>query len=94
MSIRQTIKICEKSMVRIILLNTPLYLLNFFRFPFLLKWTPNLLKYYKFNSRKSENFKIRHCLIDQATARSKSGGCLIDQTAVLHPGYTRSGKYS
>ena len=69
------------------LLNTPFYLQNFYRAPFLLKLPPNLFKYYKFNSRKSENIKIRHCLIDQATTRSKSGGCLIDQA----PARSKSG---
>jgi hypothetical protein len=69
------------------------YLINFFRAPFfLLKFHPNLPKYYKFNCRNNDNFKIRHCLIsgclisggcliDQAPARSKSGGSLIDQAA-------------
>ena len=38
----------------------------------------NLLDYYKFNCRKSEYMKIRHCLIDQATTRLLSGRCLID----------------
>ena len=33
-AIRQTIKICEKSKVRIIILNFPFYLLNFFIAPF------------------------------------------------------------
>ena len=63
------------------------YLINFFRAHFLLKCHPNLPKYYKFNCRNNANFKIRHCLIsggcmiDQAPARSKSGGSLIDQAA-------------
>ena len=55
--------------------------LNSFRAPFLLMRLHNLLDYYKFNCRKSEYLKIRHCLIDQATARLKSGRCLIDQAA-------------
>ena len=54
------------------LLDTPLDPLNSFRATFLPKWVPNLLDYCKFNCRKSENLKIRHCLINQATARSKS----------------------
>ena len=41
----------------------------------------NLLDYYKFNWRTSEYLKIRHCLIDQATTRLKSGSWLIDQAA-------------
>ena len=68
------------------------YLINFFRANFLLKCHPNLPKYYKFNCRNNANFKIRHCLIsgclisggcliDQALARSKSGGSLVDQAA-------------
>ena len=71
------------------------YLINFFRASFLIKCHPNLPKYYQFNCRSNANFKIRHCLIsgylisgclisggcliDQAPARSKSGGSLIDQ---------------
>ena len=46
-----------------------------------LKLFPNLLDYNKLNGRKSDSLKIRHCLIDQTTARSKSGGCLIDLAA-------------
>ena len=77
------------------LLDTPFDPLNSFRAPFLLKGPPNLLDYYQFKCRKSENLKIRqvpdcsggylieirHCLIDQATARLKSGHCSIDQAA-------------
>ena len=55
--------------------------LNSFRAPFLLMRLHNFLDYYKFTFRKSEYLKIRHCLIDQATARLKSGRCLIDQAA-------------
>ena len=78
-------------------LKTHFYLKNFCRARFLLKCHPNLPKYYKFNCRNNANFKIRHCLIsgclisgclisggcliDQATARSKSGSSLIDQAA-------------
>ena len=62
--------------------DTLLYLLNFLRALFFLNiWPPYLLKYYKFNCRKTENLKIRHCLIDQATPRSESGRCLVDQAA-------------
>ena len=44
--------------------------------------TPSsLLEYYKFNCRKSEYLKIRHCQIDQATGRLKSGRFLNDQAA-------------
>ena len=64
-------------------------LINFFRAHFLLKWHPNLPKYYKFNCRNYGNLKIRHCPIDQATARSKSGGFLIDQAAAR----SKSGSY-
>ena len=73
-AIRQTIKICEMSKVKIMLLNTSLNLLNFFRAPFLFKWCPNLLKWYNFKCRKSEQFLIRHRLLDQAPNRPKSGG--------------------
>ena len=31
--------------------------------------------------------KIKHCLIDQATARSKSYGCLIDQASARPKSY-------
>ena len=59
------------------LLYTPFDPLNSFRAPFLLKGPPNLLDYFHVNCRKSENLKIRHCLIDLATTRFKSGSCLI-----------------
>ena len=41
----------------------------------------NLLDYYKVNGRNSEYMKIRHCMIDQVTARLKSGRCLINQVS-------------
>ena len=71
------------------LLESPFDPLNSFMAPFLLKGPPNLLDFYRLNCRKSKNLKIRHCLIDQATARSidqaaarsKSGRCLINQAA-------------
>ena len=82
--------ICEKLKVRIMVLKIHLYLKNVCKTRFLLKWHPNLSKYYKLNCRNNAIFKIRHCLIsgclisggcliDQAPARSKSGGSLIDQ---------------
>ena len=65
------------------LLYTPFDPLTSFRDPFLLKATSNLLDYYKSKIRKSENLIIRHCLIDQATTKLKSGSCLIDQVAAI-----------
>ena len=65
-----------KSEVKMILLDTSFYPLNSFRANFLLMRLHNLLDYYKFNCRKSEHLKTRHRLIDQETARLKSGRCL------------------
>ena len=55
---------------------------NYFRATFLMKGPPNILKYYQSNIRKSEKLKIRHRLIDQATAKLKSGSWLIYQAPV------------
>ena len=63
------------------LLDTPFDPLNSFMAPCLLIRLPNLLDYYQFSSKKSENLKIRHCLINQATAILKLGSWLIYQAA-------------
>ena len=57
------------------------YLINFFTAHFLLKYYPNLPKYYKFNCRKNANFQIRHCLIS---------GCLISGDCLIHQAHAGS----
>ena len=74
-----------KVLVRRMIVYTACNPLNFLWAPFSLNEPPNLLDYYKFDCRKSENMKIRRpdwsgsCLIGQVAVWSKSGSCMIDQ---------------
>ena len=62
------------------LIDTPFHPPNSFKAPFSI-FKRGLLIYLTSTSLTVENLKIRHCLIDQATAILKSGRCLIDQAA-------------
>ena len=63
------------------LLDTPLDPLSSFRAPLFTYEASLLIGLLQVEGRKSENMKIRHCLIDQATARLKLVSYLIGQTA-------------